>query len=213
MHKIVLIINSLLLLAACTSNKDLSGLSTASAVLLAVPLAPLAGMHSVVTNESGKLDKQREYWKGQLDPVYLKKDAQIVSRNPQRDAEQVFAQGQVIFIPSRYGVSVYPGLKFALDNEFAEQNQAKINNNPFLVETQNLLAKAPAHQADLSIPYRTNAYWCFQEHANRYKRIFNTRMFELSASSSFNPPGFAIKSFKAKHQCISAHFPPKAKAV
>lgn len=202
MHKIVVIITSLLFVTACTSHKELSGLSTASAVLLAVPLAPLAGVYSIA--ESGPLNKERDYWQAKLDPVYLEKDARIVSQDPQRDAERVFAQGQVIFMPYRYGVSAYPGLKFAVDKEFLEQNQAKINNNPFLAETQQWLSKAPVHQADLSIPYRTQIYWCFKEHTDSYKRTFNIRMFELGASRGLNPPGVAIKPVKVKTQCNRA---------
>ncbi|ART82930.1 hypothetical protein CBP31_10095 [Oceanisphaera profunda] len=203
MHKLVVIIIGLLLLTACTSNKEMSGLSTTSAMLLAVPLAPIAGTYLVVTDDSGKAKRKIAYWKDQLDPVYLEKTTQLLSKNPQHDAERAFAQSKVVFMPTLYGVSVYPGLDFDLDREFGEQNQAIINRNLSLVELQSLLAKAPVHLSDAGIPYRSDTYLCFRENMRLYKIIFNTTMFKLGASSELNPPGFSIKNYQPTSQCPS----------
>ncbi|WP_417614874.1 hypothetical protein [Oceanisphaera sp.] len=201
MCRIFIVVISLALIGACTSNKDLSGLSTASAVLLSVPLAPLAATYSVVTNEDGKINKQHEYWRQQLDPVYLQKNTQLLTKNPLADAEQVFAQGTVIFIPTLYGVSVYPGLAADRDAKAGQANQSLINNNPFLVDMQKLLAKDPAHSHDNSVNYRSDIYHCFRENASSYKKLFNIRMFELSDGSRPETLTLSKTKYNVKRRC------------
>lgn len=171
---------ALILTAGCSTsnNRDDSGLLTASALLVALPLMPLipftAGYQAIEDSEERKQDAA--IYK-HLDPVYQKRIEMIKARSPKTDAEAAWNEGAVAFLPSLPQGNYYAGLEATEYNmKNGEENREKIDANKFLMYLQTLLSDDPlqeqAHNWSETYKKFLHVRW-------DYEKEFNLEMSQL----------------------------------
>ncbi len=179
MRKILVCMLMLLLCQACT-KRELGGVATVSALLLAVPLVPFAEAYHVVNDTKGKAKQQQEIWRAQFDPVYAKRAELIALRDPKNDADYYYASGSIIFFPSMPTSEIYPGLSHTETKINTQLNQARIAQDETLSALQQLLSEDPLHTKTAGWKYTSDTLDRFEKLSRQYKTQFNVRMAELS---------------------------------
>ena len=189
-----LLLATMLLLAGCKNHQggcDLAGVATASALVVALPLAPLAASYHTVNQTGKKLEMDKQYLMDVLDPVYAEKIRLIQERSPAEDALALVDQGVVVYLSSHTGskpdfarYTVYPGV-WGLGDDLIEAvdheaNNERVMGNELSRCLRNLINKDPYHEslaADRSNLYLSDTYRAFIAARFDYIERFNLAVF------------------------------------
>lgn len=168
------------LLAGCVSKQDLGGLATLSALIVAVPLVPVAEAYHVINDTEGKAVEQQQQWRASFDPVYQQRIAIIDNRDPRADAERKFAANTIGFFPIERDSKFFIGMIWGKDEVDGVANQQIIDSDEELTTLQQLFADDPTHQQVAGHRYNSPVYDCFVAKAFTYRKVYNQRLSELS---------------------------------
>ena len=171
-------------------GSDLAGVATASALVVALPLIPLAETYHIV-NRTGKKQKvDKEYLMSVFDPIYAERTRLISERSPEDDALVLIDQGIVVYFPSSNPNSdqynVYPGVfmpgsKNELIKDMDDRaNYEKIMSNELGRYLWNLMSKDPSHESletTRSNLYLSNTFRAFIAARFDYMERFNLTVF------------------------------------
>lgn len=180
MYRIALSFLLIPLLAGCVSKQDLGGLATLSALIVAVPLVPVAESYHVINDTEGKAVEQQQQWRASFDPVYQQRIAIIDNRDPRADAERKFAANTIGFFPIERDSKFFIGMIWGKDNVDGVANQQIIDSDEELTTLQQLFADDPTHQKVAGHRYNSPIYDCFVAKAFTYRKVYNQRLSELS---------------------------------
>ncbi|XQF93733.1 hypothetical protein ACOBV9_08730 [Pseudoalteromonas espejiana] len=199
MRQILVLVLSIQLLVGCTSKQDLGGIATVSALVVALPLIPFAEAYHAVNDTDRKAKAQLDIWRQQFDPVYQKRVEVILDRDPIADAQQVFNDNKVVFMPAMYRSGLYVGLIWNHEKTDGKANQAIIDNDELLTYLQTLLSNDPLHEKEAGYKYHSPMHECFSAKVFDYKAAFNKKMSELSGKYS---PNKALKNGLKTVGCV-----------
>ncbi|CAI8154602.1 MAG: Uncharacterised protein [Pseudidiomarina mangrovi] len=180
MYRIALSFLLIPLLAGCVSKQDLGGLATVSALVLAVPLVPVAEAYHVINDTEGKAAEQQLQWRASFDPVYQQRIAIIDNRDPRADAERKFAANTLGFFPIERDSKFLIGMNWGKNEVDGVANQQIIDSDEELTTLQQLFADDPTHQKVAGHRYNSPIYDCFVAKAFTYRKVYNQRLSELS---------------------------------
>ena len=195
------IVSCLLLvgLAACSTSAKREvvdagrGLATVSALVVALPLIPVAGIHGLASLAGPEAKRKRaaaRELQARLDPIYEKRTAMIRQRDPVLDVKAAIKNGAMGFLPEfQYGVT-FPGLKPAehrSDFDFGRDNYAVVQANEITRYLDELLGRDPLHRQHLSVDYNSSIYRTFKRAANEYRAAFNREVLRLGAAARLPP--------------------------
>ncbi len=196
--KILIFLITSLLLNGCASKQGLGGIATVSALVVALPLIPFAETYHAINDTQGKAKAQQEQWRLQFDPVYKERIKLIEARNAIVDAENIFNNSDVAFLPVTYQSGLYTGLIWNNEKTNGEINQKLIDNNDFLKYIQSLLSDDPVHEKTANYRYHSRIHDCFESTVFDYQSAFNQKMSALSGKHSTNK---IAKSDRFKQAC------------
>lgn len=168
------------LLAGCVAKQDLGGLATVSALIVAVPLVPVAEAYHVINDTEGKASAQQQQWRASFDPVYQKRIAIIDNLDPRADAERKFAANTLGFFPIERDSKFLIGMNWGKNDVDGVANQQIIDSDEELTNLQQLFADDPTHQKVAGHRYNSPIYDCFVAKAFTYRKVYNQRLSELS---------------------------------
>jgi hypothetical protein len=159
-----------------------SGLATASALVVALPLIPFAGAYHAVSGDVRKDAERLEQTNQELDPIYQKRIAIIESLNPTEGAERVHNEGIEAFLPQQSDMQIYPGLKNT-DVVDSKANANKILGNEFLRYLQTLMDDDPIQKNERYSNYYSPTFKRFRHLGSQYKASFNIRIRQLAVGA------------------------------
>ncbi len=186
-------------LASCSTGakRELAdaggGLATAGALVVALSLIPVAGLHGLVSLAGPEAKRERaaeRELQARLDPIYEKRTAMIRQRDPVLDVQEAIKNGAMGFLPEfQYGVT-FPGLKpteHRSDFEFGRDNYAVIQGNEITRYLDELLGRDPLHRQHLGVDYNSSIYRTFKRAANEYRAAFNREVRRLGVAAPLPP--------------------------
>lgn len=176
MKKIVLCSLIIFCLIGCVSKRDLGGIATVSALVVAVPLVPFVEAYHVINDSDGKMKAQSKAWRTQFDPVYLQRTQLLSERNAKLDALYVYKNTGEAYIPSVYEGDILFGVIYWKQKINAPQNQQIILKSPLLADIQQLVYDDPTHVKVAGYKYHSDAYDCFTIEKIKYMVAFNQAM-------------------------------------
>lgn len=157
------------------AKQEAAGLTTVSALVVAMPLIPFALPISAI--EQAKDRKKDEALYKQLDPVYQKRIEMIKARSPEADADTAYKENAVAFLPTVTNGNIYCGLEQTKYNiEDGRQNQQRIGASTFLTYLQTLLSDDPL-QAQVRV--WNQQFRDFLQTRWNYEKAFNLEMNRL----------------------------------
>ena len=169
------------------------GLATVSALVVALPLIPVAGVVGLASLAGPEAKRERaaaRELQTLLDPVYEKRTVMIRQRNPVLDVRDAIKIGPVGFLPeSQYGVT-FPGLKpieHRSDFKFGQDNYAVVQGNEVARYLDELLGRDPLHRQHFRVNYSSAIYRTFKRASNEYRAAFNLEVLRLGAAASLPP--------------------------
>ena len=188
----LLLLSALLCGTGCTSSEakqTAGGAATATTLLVALPLVPVAGAYHAVTGDVDKEHAREEAKNAELDPIYEARRVAFSQRNPKDDADAVFHDGFLVFLP--------------YESAFVESNRVKMHDwryEPFFyADYEKALAGSPVYKSLCEYVFELPERWAYEKkhgilfssetylnyrHAVRdYVSQFNERMREKA------PPG------------------------
>lgn len=174
-----------LAVTGCSANqaKQTGGaLVATSALLVALPLIPVAEAYHALNDTSGKGAARFDAWRQTFDPIYSEKARMIKQRDPVADARTVAAEGEFAYLPTILGFSVYPGIRDEKDAAAREANNLTIGRNELLRYLQALMADDPKDNDKKEVGYRLHqkaAYPNFSAAGYAYKEAFNKEVAAL----------------------------------
>jgi hypothetical protein len=174
-------------------KQDAAAVSIVSAMVVALPLIPLAEAYHIVNQTDKKIQENADYWESVLNPVYEERTQMIHARSPEEDAETIFNNGDVVYFPTtldevpNYELgAIYPGVEFYpfFENDKVDswqdpdqrKNRASVAHNELANYLWTLMSKDPKHET-----YSPKTYGAFFNETQDYKEAFNLRMFELAS--------------------------------
>jgi hypothetical protein len=171
------------LVPSCATSKQSAefrsaDIATASALLVALPLVPVALPISAVRELSEmKAEKRLQHV---LDPVYEARIKLIQARDPIADAREAWLSGARAYLPSIPHGNTFPGLEnteFNLKKGFGFENYERLRQNEFLRYLETLMGKDPVHVQNTSIPYFSETYKRFLDVCWKYREAFNKEIY------------------------------------
>jgi len=190
-----LLLAILVLTAGCKNfegGSDLAGVATASALVVALPLVPLAETYHIINQTGKKQKKERDHLMSVFDPVYAERTRLILERSPVDDASVLIDQNIIVYFPSQLGnnpnfdlYTVYPGV-LGLEDDLIEDiddgaNHERIMSNELSSYLWNLMSEDPSHESletKSGIPYFSNTFKAFINARFDYMEKFNLTVFE-----------------------------------
>ena len=180
----------MVLMTSCTTSKqeaeeDLAGLSTVSALLVALPLIPVA-MPFAVAREAHDARAQKQL-QSVLDPVYEKRIPLIQERDPIADAGRAWSSGARAFLPAIPRGNVFPGLEdteFNLKKNYGAENYARLEQNEFMRYLEALMGDDPVQVEHSNTLYFSATYRRFLHAGWTYREAFNREMYKYMMSSN-----------------------------
>jgi hypothetical protein len=171
------------LVPSCATSKQsaefrAADIATASALIVALPLIPVALPFHVV-RELNETKKEKQLQKV-LDPVYESRIKLIQARDPVADAREAWLSGARAFLPSGPRGNIFPGLEnteFYLKKGFGSENYERLQQNEFLRYLETLMGKDPVQVQYTNIPYFSETYKRFIDVCWKYREAFNKEIY------------------------------------
>jgi hypothetical protein len=155
-------------------NENLGGVSTVSALVVALPLIPFALPFSAIEENNERKKDKALYEK--LDPVYQKRIEMIKARSPKADADEAWNEKAIAFLPTTHDGDNYWGLEATeVNSKNGKENQRKINSNQFLTYLQTLLSNDPLQE---QVQVYNKKYLEFLDVRLDYEKTFNLEMYQ-----------------------------------
>jgi hypothetical protein len=176
-------------MSSCTTSKqeakdDLAGLSTVSALVVALPLIPVALPFAAVREAHDA--KAQKRLQAVLDPVYEKRIPLIQERDPIADAGRAWSSGARAFLPSIPRGNIFPGLEdteFNLKKNYGAENYARLQQNEFMRYLETLMGDDPVQVQHSNTLYFSATYKRFLDAGWTYRKAFNKAMYRYQMSS------------------------------
>jgi hypothetical protein len=175
------------LVPSCTTSRQEAQeqLATASAMMVALPMIPVAIPITAVR----ELDEKRAEKKLQdvLDPVYENRIRLIQERDPIADAREAWLSGARAFLPSLPHGNTFPGLEnteFNLKKGFGSENYGRLQQNEFLCYLETLMENDPVQVQNRNIQYFSGTFKLFIHVSWKYREAFNKEIYSRQMSSN-----------------------------
>lgn len=187
------------LVPSCATSKEvppgppaLGGLMTVSALMVALPFAPVLMPIGIVQNiHETKVEKQL---RDVLDTEYAKRITLIQARDPIADATQAWSAGAKAFLPSAPGGDLFPGIEdtelnaeLNSNKQFGSENYARVQKSEFLRSLETLLSEDPLQVQHRNVPYFSQTYKRFVQVCWNYRQAFNHEMWRRYVSPEKSP--------------------------
>ena len=179
----------ILVLTGCSANQAKQtgeALAATSALLVALPLIPVAEAYHALNDTNGKSAASFDAWRQAFDSSYSEKTQLIQQRDPVVDARTIAAEGAFAYLPTIPGSSFYPGRRDEIDAATRMANNVTIERNELLRYLQELMADDPKDNDKKEVGYRLNqksAYPRFSATGYAYKEAFNKEVAALKLRS------------------------------